>query len=185
MHGRGGRYGEGERGVSTVIAVVLMVAMTVLLVAVVATFALGFGGDVQQPPAPQVVTVTEYDETWDANGQYLNISHESGAILDTDRLRLDVNGAEGVTGPPSGSTQAAELKSGVLVGEVGSEFSASETLVLDRRDFTTGGTDLTGNEYIDLSDATVRIIYEPADAERSTVLYECRPSTPDCEQSST
>ncbi len=184
MHGRRGQIdGTGDRGASTVIAVVLMVAITVLLVAVVATFAIGFGDDVQQP-GPNVVTTTEYDDRWIANGQYLNVSHEGGKTLDTALLRLDVNGAEAYD-TASGNRQSATLKDDVIANQTGPEFTASETLVLDRRDFTVSGSDLTGSQQIDLSDATVRIIYEPPDVERSTVLYECRPSMPDCEGSST
>jgi FlaG/FlaF family flagellin (archaellin) len=156
-----------------------MVAITVLLVAVVATYALGFGGDVREP-APRLVTSTDYDDALDANGQYLNVSLDGGEVVETDDLYLDVNGAESYD-TATNSRQTATVEDDVLADQVGTEWEVTETVVLDRRNFTDAGGDLTGDTQVDLSDATVRIVYAPSGTQQTTVLYECRPSMPDCE----
>lgn len=179
MQGRTGRDGGlGTRGVSHVIGVALLVAITALLIGVVAVYTTGFAGDLEDP-APTFVTTTAYDDGLAANGQYLNVSHDGGDTVETDDIRLDVDGARVVD---SGGTviDDAELDAD-LSGQVGSEFAATETVSVNRSSFTdTSGSPLGASEYVDLSDAVVRIIYDHGPGERTDVIYECRPKMPDC-----
>lgn len=170
----------GTRGVSHVVGVVVLLAVTILLIAVVATYVTGFG-DTLREPAPSFASTTSVDDRWDPNGQYLNVTHESGATIDTDDVRLDVIGAERVDGPPGGSRADADLKDDVIASQVGPELKATETIVVDRRAFTDGAGDLTGSKRVDLRDATVRIVYDHGPGDRTDVLYECAVATPDCE----
>lgn len=180
MQHRDGRDGgEAPRGVSHVIAVVLLLAITTLLVGVAGVYVTGFGDHVREP-APTFSSTTSFDDRWDPQGQYLNVTHESGDTLETANLRLDVNGAEWYN-TNTGGRGSATLEPNVIDGHVGDEWTATESLSLDRRNFTDGGTTLDGNRYVDLGDATVRIVYEPPDAERSEPVYTCHVAFPDCE----
>lgn len=164
-----------SRAVSHVVGVALLVAIVTLLAGSMAVM-LGSFGDAGGEPVPNAVIETTFDDRLAANGQYLNLTHEGGEVVDTDDLRLDVDGAESVS--PAGD---AVLGSNPIASQVGPEWSASETIVIDRRLFTDGGgTPLTASgANLDLADATVRIIYERGETE-TVILYECEVAMPDC-----
>lgn len=181
MQRRDERDGRGgARGISNVIGIVLLVALTILLVAVAGVYVTGFSGQIHEP-APPFASTTTVDDRWDPQGQYLNITHEGGTTLETDSLRLDVNGAAMVDGPPGGPRLDATLDGNVISDQVGATFTASETVVVDRDAFTASGA-TPGDDRIDLQDATVRIIYEHDGGDRTSTIYECQVASPDCEQ---
>ncbi len=170
----------GERGVSQVVGVVMLVGITVVLAGAVTALVFGFGGT-QPSQAPSFADDTGFDDRLSGNGQYLNVSHDGGSELDADEVHLAVDGAKIVDA--SGSVVGdAHLESNVFASQVGSGFVASDTLVVDKRAFDdAGGNDLTAGEFVDLSDATVRLVYYPGGNQDSAVIYECDVAYPDCE----
>ncbi|MHB9288741.1 type IV pilin [Halobacteriales archaeon Cl-PHB] len=160
-----------DRGVSQVIGVVLLVAITVVLAGTIAALVLGFGGS-NPSQSPSFADDTSFDDRLGGNGQYLNVTHDGGAKLDPDHVRLAVDGA---TVSPGGAD--ATLASNVFASQVGSEFVATDTLVVDRRAFSNVGA----NEHVDLTGATVRLVYSPGEAEETAIIYECDVAYPDCE----
>lgn len=171
--------GSADRGVSHVIAVALLIAITTLLVGVMAVYVTGFGSGLERP-APNFAHATSFDDTLAANGQYLNVSHESGDAVDTGEIYVDVRGAEVVNATGPTGTEAV-VRDGVIAGQVGDRFQVTETLVLNRSSFTdAGGGNVTGSEYVGLTNATVRIVFAPADSDRTDIVYECEVAYPDC-----
>ncbi|WP_436934618.1 type IV pilin [Halovenus marina] len=81
-----GNESEDGRAVSPVIGVILMVAITVILAAVIATFVLGLGESVSDS-APQASFDFDYD------GSDVTVTHQSGAVLDSDRITVNVDGS--------------------------------------------------------------------------------------------
>lgn len=96
---------EDDRGVSPVIAVILMVAITVILSAVIGTFVLDIGGSLQQSP-PQAAFSMEHDtwklyrkapgsrDTVNTKTPYVKLTHESGEAVDTENIRVLVDGEQ-------------------------------------------------------------------------------------------
>lgn len=178
-----GRDGRGdERGVSTIIGIVMVVAITILLIGVFATYVTGFGDELRET-GPTVASTTSFDDRWGAEGQYLTITHEGGETVETDALRLEVTGAERYD-PSSGSTVGdAVPQANVIAAQVGTAFSATETIAVDRSTFEdASGTPLSPSERVNLSGATVMIVYDHGEGDRTDVLYECRVAVPDCKQ---
>jgi len=135
-----GRQFAEEKGVSPVIGVILVVAITVVLAAVVGTFALGLGES--QDTAPQSSWKTDYT---DGSPDTLELSHESGDAMESDRLFVVVSGASSGNGKTSVDTLVTE-----------SEVSSGSTIVIDDTNF--GGS-------LDLSGATVRLVWEDEDTD--------------------
>lgn len=163
------------------IAVALLIAITTVLVGFMAVFVLGFGSDLEGA-APNFAHSTSFDDTYAANGQYLNVSHESGDAIDTGTIYVDVEGAEVVDATTGPTGTEAVVKDGVIAGQVGDRFEVTETIVLNRSSFRKAGAGgpIMGPEYVGLSGATVRIVYAPEEAERTDIIYECDVAYPDC-----
>jgi flagellin-like protein len=166
------RRGVGDdRGMSPVIGIVLVVAITVVLVGVTAVYLTDVSDETDQP-APRLLLDTDYNGTFAGNGQYLTLTHESGEKFATDSIHLDIENAKvrsggSVTGP-------AEYDADAIQNQLGSEFTASETLSIDRTLFVDGsGNALTGPEHVVLDGATVRIVWENEDGKRSEIIYSC------------
>lgn len=178
-----GPSGGCDRGVSQVIGIVLLVGITVVLVGLTAVSLTDFA-EQNQEPAPRFATETEFNDTYAGNGQYLDITHDAGAALDTDSLSVRVDGARVWTTSGTGGTITgdATYDGNVIADQVGEEFSATETVTLNRTAFADdAGNDLTGSDYLDLRDATVLVVWENEDGSRTEILYECSVGVPDCE----
>jgi flagellin-like protein len=166
------RRGTGDdRGVSPVIGIVLVVAITVVLVGVTAVYLTDVGGETDQP-APRLLVDTDYNGTFAGNGQYLTLTHESGEKIATDSIHLDIEDAKVRSG--GSTTGPAEYDGNAIQTQAGSEFTASETVSIDRTLFVDGsGNALSGSEYVMLDGATVRIVWESEDGTRSEIIYSC------------
>ena len=163
------------RGVSSVVAIALLVAIVVILAATMAVYAGSFGDSLGADSPPNAVLRTSVDDRASPNGQYVNITHESGQTVPTDKFYLDVDGAEQRS--PTGSVV---LDDDVIAAQVGDEWTATETVSINRTSFTDGsGNDLTGGEYVHLEDATIRIVFERSET-NTAILYECAVGSPDC-----
>lgn len=166
--------GDG-RGVSTVIAVVLMVSIVVVLAGVVSVFALDFEGEVNEP-TPNIAVGTSYNDDPSGDGEWLNMTVESGDQIDTSRLELRVSGATVV-----GGGDATLKDADIIADQVGDELSAGQTIRLNRTHFTdSGGSVLSSPDHVDLQDATVRIVWQVDTDSPSSILYECEVEMPSC-----
>jgi len=136
-----------EGAVSPVIGVILMVAVTVILSAVIGTFALGLG--TTQDTAPQSTWGTDYTG---GPPDRLTLSHQSGDPMEPDRLSVAAAGATCL----SGSLDSPKN----LASDYGltSSVSAGTSVTVDGSELCTSGD-------IDLSAATVRLVWEDEDTD--------------------
>jgi flagellin-like protein len=152
---------ESNRGVSPVVGLVLMVAI-VVLGTVIGAYVVSFG---EQGPtqAPQVAIVAEYSERTGGNGEYPNLSFESGDTLERADLTLVVSdarssggGAAILTGDPLGAQASTRITSGTELSIHAGHFSG-----------------VGAGEHLDLSEATLRLVWETnTDEEPGTdVIY--------------
>ncbi|RDZ66334.1 type IV pilin [Haloferax sp. Atlit-12N] len=179
-----------DGAVSPVIGVILMVAITVILAAVIGTFVLGLGE--QTATAPQAsfsFDFTDNDQTSTDDADVLSITHESGTAISSERLTFAVSGATAVDADEStsatfaiagtsGDTSWDDLSPGTV--------SAGNTVTLDGGDFLydlNGGGEVVADganddtsggdgdeEALDLSGATVRIVWTSESGENSATI---------------
>lgn len=155
---------------SEVIGVVLLVALVVVLAAVVAVAVMGI--DSEREPAPQFSKVEDFDRGAVPNGQYLNVTHGSGETVGTGDLSLVVAGAVVRARADDSVVGDASLKSGAgVAAQVGDEWAVSETVSVNATMFESPSGDVQDDEYLDLRQATVRIVWVPENEGTSDVLY--------------
>ncbi|GCF13998.1 hypothetical protein Harman_19330 [Haloarcula mannanilytica] len=155
------RVWERTRGVSPVIGVVILVGIVAILAATIGVFALGFSE--QQPTqAPQVAIVADYSERTTGNGEYLNLSFSSGETVYKDTLSVvmaDVKRSDGsdvtLDADPIQTQASTRITSGTRITIHQDHFTGAES------------------EHLDLSDATLRLVWNPADEPESEtyVIY--------------
>ena len=153
------RLRDGGRGVSPVVGIVLMVAIVVVLGTVIGAYFVSFSE--QEPTqAPQVAIVAEYSERTGGNGEYLNLSFESGDTLERADLTLVVSdarssdgGAATLTGDPLGAQAPTRITAGTEISIHAGHFSGIGT-----------------GENLDLSEATLRLVWE-TDTYEQTETY--------------
>lgn len=168
-----GDRGRGaDRGVSPVIGVVLIVAITVLLATTAGYLVFGFADDTSEK-APQIAITTTYDQRTSGDGQSLEIEFESGDTVAERDAKFVLQDAVTVH-RPSGSESSAVIDGNQIQGQVGSEVAAGEEMVVDASSTT---VDTTNDEYLDLSDATVRLVLDPAspDVQQSETIWRWTP----------
>ncbi|WP_226023206.1 type IV pilin [Halomicrobium salinisoli] len=142
---------ERDDAVSPVIGVILMVAITVILAAVIASFVLNLGDQAQQS-TPQASFDFEYtNQTLDK----LRMTHETGDTIQTDRLSVTVSGAEDNNDDP--------------INMDGDAFGGSEVAAGDWGEVNQTSLDGSASG-IDLSGATVRIVYTAESGGSSSTL---------------
>lgn len=171
---RGGVRGGG-RGVSTVLGVVLVVAIVVVLAGTVSYYALGYGDEVRSP-APQFGVEHAYNDTTTGHGEYLNLTHKSGDIPKTRNITLRVTEAVVRDDASDALVDRAELTERyALRDQVGDGFASGEVFSIDATMFEHAGGGAVGpNEYVDLSEAVVRLVWVPPEEDRSDTVYEWR-----------
>jgi flagellin-like protein len=153
------RDSGAERGVSTVIGVVLLVGIVVILAAAVGTFLLDMG-DQQPRNAPQVAIVADYSKQTGPSGEYLNLSVGSGDTLQRNELSVTMTGAKDSSG------NDVSLNSDPIQAQAPTEIRSGTELSINANHF--GG--IGPGEHLDLSEATLRIIWEP-DTSEETKTY--------------
>lgn len=176
MNGRSAFAGD-TGGLTPVIGIILVVAITVILAAVTAAFALGFS-DETGDSAPNFVPQTSFDDTLEGDGQTLTVKHESGSKISADELTITVVDAD------TNMSNGASYVGSVFEDQVEGKFSAGNEIEINRTVFETdSGGSISGNEYLLLENATVRIVWERPDVEESFVIYECTVDFPECQES--
>ncbi|MCO8265530.1 type IV pilin N-terminal domain-containing protein [Haloferax sp. AB510] len=180
-----------DGAVSPVIGVILMVAITVILAAVIGTFVLGLGEQTESAPqASFSFDFTDNDQTSSDSPDSLSITHDAGTAISSERLTFAVSGATAVD---AASSTPASIAVGGTLGDSSWDIlssgtvNAGQTVTLDGDDFmynTDGPTDDTladgttddtadtpaDNEALDLSGATVRIVWTSESGENSATI---------------
>jgi flagellin-like protein len=168
-----------DHAVSPVIGVVLMVAVTVILAAVIGTFVLGLGNQISQTN-PSASFTFDYDRN--PVEDELMITHSGGDTLASSEVVIRMNGAS-----TNGSTEddiANDLDS--LINhehrfytlssvERDGEISAGSAAMINKEELHSGyidgdWTSDTNNDTLDLSEATVRIVWRAAEGDNSAQL---------------
>jgi len=152
------RFAREDDAVSPVIGVILIVAITVILASIVGVYALGLGSGITEGNPPGM----SFDFNYKTSGgsDSLNVTFKAGDKVDAERLELVVSGAS-----PSDTNDryAFTDEPGVDSGT----FEAEESVTLDKND-------VTGSPDIDLSGATVRVVWTSQntnpDATRSSTV---------------
>lgn len=153
---------DATRAVSPVIGVVLMVAIVAVLGAVVGGFFVGFSE--QEPTqSPQVAVVAEYSDRTSGNGEYLNLSFESGDTIERQDLTVVVSDARSSDGT------AATLTTDPVQAQAPTRITAGTEITIHAGQFSGIG----GSEHLDLSDATVRLVWQTSTYEdtETYVIY--------------
>ena len=136
-------FNSETRAVSPVIGVILMVAITVILAAVIGTFVLGLGdslGD-NQPTAQISADITEFGD----NEARLTLEHNGGDSIDTDALRVVVDGN-------------AEDARAENTSVFSSRFSVGDS------ESTEFGGDDVGGDRTEQDEVRIRVIHTPSDS---------------------
>lgn len=157
-----------DRGVSPVIDVVLMVAITVLL-AVSAGYVVFGMADETKETSPQVAITPTYNQTHGGVGPVLELEFVSGDTLEEKNVYFILQDAVVVDRATGGETPT-EIDGNQIQSQVGSEVTAGATMEIDASavDHSFGPDD-----YLDLSDATVRLVWDPAseDIQESETIW--------------
>jgi flagellin-like protein len=156
------RVRERNRGISPVIGVVILIGITAILAATIGVFALGFSE--QQPTqAPRIAIVADYSERTTGNGEYLNLSFESGETVYSGNLTVVVSGAKSSDGT------GATLDTDPVRAQAPTRITSGTEITIHQGQFTSIGS----GEHLDLSDATLRLVWNPADepASETYVIY--------------
>lgn len=148
---------DDDEAVSPVIGVILMVAITVILAAVIATFVLGLGDQISNT-APQASFSFDYTED-SGDIDTLEVTHNGGETITANEVVGAVSGAK-----DSGSTVSYD---GDLFGSSSSsDVNAGTTDTIDETHFSS----VSSSDELDLSGATVRVTYQPAEGGNSATL---------------
>jgi len=155
-----GRLRRENRGVSPVISVVLLVAITVILAATAGYVVFGMA-DETKAVAPQPAITATYDRTTDGDGQALELVFEGGDTLEEQNVYFVLQGAVAVD--DSGSESPTELDGNLIQDQIGSETTAGATMTIDQT--TVDHAPFDSDEHLDLSDATLRLVWDPSSAD--------------------
>lgn len=147
-----------DRAVSPVIGVILMVAITVILAAVIGTFVLGLGDQVQQT-SPNTQFTFDYTPDATASGDELDVTHDGGDSVEDSQLDASVSGAMDTAPDPSVSA----TYNGDLYGSSNSQVSAGMSDTVDNTDFDSVSD-------LDLSGATVRVVWTADSGDKSQTI---------------
>lgn len=156
-----------ERGVSPVIGVVLLVAVVVILAATVGVYVLQFT-DERQGDAPRIGINAEYNSQNSPNGEYINLSIKSGETVETENLQLAIRDAV----DSSGGSVDIDRSADPLGTQAGTELVAGDEISVGANQVTP-----TPSGHLDLSDAEIQLVWNPADVEtdESAIIWRWEP----------
>jgi flagellin-like protein len=142
---------EDDRGVSPVIGVILMVAITVILAAVIGTFVLGLGDQVSQT-TPQSSFQFDYDQS---SNDTLTIAHNGGDTLEASNVNVTIGGVNNTVDGSYNWETGLDGASG--------DINAGSTVEVN-------GGNVNNNNDLDLSSATVRVVWQASGGDSSAQL---------------
>ena len=146
-----------------------MVAITVILAAVIGTFVLGLGDQVQST-SPQTSFTFDYTEQTGSHDS-LDITHDGGDELDSDTVSLTQSGAtDGADSDGAELVSDTTWDSTALAGTY--PVTAGGSATLDETGFNEVDNDAgaTGLTALDLSGATVRVVWTSESGDSSATL---------------
>jgi flagellin-like protein len=146
---------RAERGMTPVVGIVLLVAVTLLLAATVAAFALGIQDDQRSDRVPTVAIDFEYNTNGGTNDT-LTVVHKSGQAVDTSRIDVVIGGAKCGGGSPDGRYSASDW--------------TADTRLTAGGTFTIDGSMACSSGDLDLSGASVQVVWNPKNGGSSTTL---------------
>lgn len=155
---------KDDDAVSPVIGVILMVAITVILAAVIASFVLGLG-DSASNSTPQASISFDYTQQSSANDT-LHVTHDGGDTIEASQLNATVSNADGDS---TGAVFGAAAADGNLFGDSG-DVNAGSTYNLSESDFHDAGGGPSSVDQLDLSGATVNVVYTAPSGDTSSTL---------------
>ncbi len=150
--------GDDTAGVTPVIGIILMISITVLLAATVGAFVMGLDDEAEQNSAPTVAIEFDYSA---GTSDELQVMHNTGHGLDPDQTYVVLSDAKCSSGAdPNGRYEAR-----TDFGET-QEIAAGMSLTVSTSDLSNicSGSDL------DLSQATVRVVWTAAEGTNSHTL---------------
>ena len=155
---------QDRDAVSPVIGVILMVAITVILAAVIGTFVLGLGDQVQTT-APNTQMSASYDA---GDSDVLTFTHNGGDSVDSANVNITASGVDYVDGG-GGVTESFTAGWENFEGTDG-QISAGESATVneDTVEAVVGGS----VDELDLSDATVRVIWQDGGSSSTITTWE-------------
>ena len=160
-----------DNAVSPVIGVILMVAITVILAAVIGTFVLGLGDQVQTT-TPQANFDTEYKQDLQSASDSFDalvITHTGGDTIQASNLNVSVTGqSAGTTGTPVIYKSAFENESDVSAGNTWN----LTTYQFTDPDNSDSGSGLTQSQSLDLSSATIEVVWTSSSGDKSASLMK-------------
>jgi flagellin-like protein len=160
-----------DRAVSPVIGVILMVAITVILAAVIGTFVLGLGDQVSQT-TPSSSFQFNYDRV-DGGEDTLTIAHNGGDTLTASEVRVAISGAASNGSVTDSNINSQHDFANLSTIGTNGEISAGTTATINQ-DNLEGTQSVTNtfdsNETLDLSGATVRVVWQAAEGDSSAQL---------------
>ncbi|SFR43364.1 type IV pilin [Halogeometricum limi] len=165
------------RAVSPVVATILMVAVVVVLTGATGGYLFQLTDSVDD--APNTAFSAEYDTSTRDNvgtspdGHYLNVTHTAGDTLQTGALNISVTGAwSRDTDDPNDNEPAVYVGPNPFASQAGSDFTAAETVSINSSSFReAGGAAIDNSDYLDLQDATVRIVWQSSSTDDSVTLW--------------
>lgn len=168
------KWPSDSRAVSQVVGIALLIAIVVLLVGAVGTYLTGFSGELDEPP-PRFAPSVKYNDSYVGNAQSLTVTHQSGSVIPTDDIRLRIRDAT-VHDPSNPTARTRAVYQGdALENQLGQNFTADETFVVNKTSFRKpNGDPLGSNEYLNLSEAEVRMVWSSADGTRTSIIFEWR-----------
>jgi flagellin-like protein len=158
-----------DDAVSPVVGVILLVAITVVLAAGTASFVLGLGERTPQP-APQVSFDIEYQQAGNGN---LTFIHDGGDNLEPDQISITADrDFHPAPGNDTGDLDGSAYRSLGLDSTVDDPTGGTQQWVSGEIQAGTGATVVGTSSSDDLSGATVRVVFESDDGDRTTTLVE-------------
>jgi flagellin-like protein len=158
-----------DRAVSPVIGVILMVAITVILAAVIGTFVLGLGDQISQT-TPSASFSFDYDADSGADPvDSLTIAHSGGDTLSNSETYITISGASATAS--GGADVSDQVNSQFNWSDIGGsgEISAGTSAIINNDNVNDAITDDVDTE-LDLSGATVRVVWQAAEGDSSAQL---------------
>lgn len=154
------QYQSDDRALTPVIGIILLVSITVLLAATTAAFVLGLEDDNLQGSAPTVAVDFDYDAS--GASDTLRVMHQTGGTLDPDQTIVVVDEATCTGGDNPNGRYEARADFGMSQG-----MAAGMGLTVEKS--LAGGPSLCSGD-LDLSGATVRLVWQSPDGRSSTTI---------------
>ncbi|MCU4800080.1 type IV pilin N-terminal domain-containing protein [Halobacteria archaeon HArc-gm2] len=157
---------QEDDAVSPVIGVILMVAITVILAAVIASFVLGLGDQAQQT-TPQASFSFDYT---DGTSDKLSITHDGGDTIDGANVNATADGV--ADGEGNDAWVGADIFTSEISAGTGDAIDNSVIKSSDGEGNTgyLNNHDDSSETNLDLSGATIRVVYEDSSGDSSSTL---------------